>query len=102
MQKISCSWHRFPPQITQHAVWIYARFTLSYQDVEDLLAEQGLNISYDTVRRWFLKFRMPITQNLSSSRPTPNNIWHLDEMVMLKRSIYRSDLCAFDVTRRGV
>lgn len=85
MQKISYSRHRFPSEIIQHAVWLYARFTLSYRDVEDLLAERGLDISYETVRRWFLKFGEPIAKNLRSSRPTPNDIWHLDEMVIAIR-----------------
>jgi transposase-like protein len=85
MQKISYSRHRFPPQIIQHAVWLYARFTLSYRDVEDLLAVRGLNISYETARRWFLKFGEPIARNLRSKRPTPSDIWHLDEMVIVIR-----------------
>ena len=51
MCKISYRRHRFPPVIIQHAVWLYCRFTLSYRDVEDLLAERGLDISYETVRR---------------------------------------------------
>ena len=44
--------HRFPTEIIQHAIWLYLRFTLSYRDVEELLAERGLDISYETVRRW--------------------------------------------------
>jgi transposase-like protein len=48
--------HRFPPEVIQHAIWLYLRFTLSYRDVEELLAERGLDISYETVRRWVLKF----------------------------------------------
>jgi len=44
--------HRFPPEIIQHAIWLYLRFTLSYRDGEELLAERGLDISYETVRRW--------------------------------------------------
>ena len=43
--------HRFPPEIIQNAIWLYLRFTLSYRDVEELLAERGLDISYETVRR---------------------------------------------------
>ncbi|MEH6528212.1 MAG: IS6 family transposase [Sneathiella sp.] len=85
MKKISYSRHRFPPHIIQHAVWLYARFTLSYRDVEDLLAVRGLDISYETIRRWFLKFGEPIARNLRSTRPTPNDIWHLDEMVIVIR-----------------
>ena len=53
---ISFSRHQFPPEIIRHAVWLYLRFTLSYRDVEDLLAERGLDVSYETVRRWVLKF----------------------------------------------
>ena len=56
MAKISYRRHRFPPVIIQHAVWLYLRFTLSYRDVEELLAERELDISYETVRCWVLKF----------------------------------------------
>jgi hypothetical protein len=48
--------HRFPAEIIQHAIWLYLRFTLSYRDVEELLTERGLDVSYETVRRWVLKF----------------------------------------------
>ena len=53
---ISFARPQFPPAITRHAAWLYVRFTLSYRDVEDLLAERGLDLSYETVRRWVLKF----------------------------------------------
>jgi transposase-like protein len=56
MRELSYRRHRFPPVVIQHAVWLYLRFTLSYRDVEDLLAERGLDISYETVRNWVLKF----------------------------------------------
>ena len=56
MAHLSYRRHRFPPPIIQHASWLYLRFTLSYRDVEELLAERGLDISYETVRRWVLKF----------------------------------------------
>ena len=52
MSKISYAGYRFPPVIIQQAVWLYARFTLSFRDVEDLLAERGIMVSYETVRRW--------------------------------------------------
>ena len=51
MPPISYARHRFPPGIIQHAIWLYLRFTLSYRDVEDLLAERGLEVCYETVRR---------------------------------------------------
>ncbi len=50
MIKISYSGYRFPPEIIQHAIWLYIRFTLSFRDVEDLLAERGIMVSYETVR----------------------------------------------------
>jgi transposase-like protein len=83
MQKLSFKRHRFSPQIIQHAIWLYARFTLSYRDVEDLLAERGFEVSYETVRRWLLKFGNPIAANLRSRRPVPSDHWHLDEMVIM-------------------
>ena len=85
MDTISFKRHRFPPDIIRHAIWLYARFTLSYRDVEDLLAERGLDISYESVRRWFLKFGAPIARNLRHTRPIPNGYWHLDEMVIVIR-----------------
>lgn len=85
MQKISFERHRFPSEIIVHAVWLYARFSLNFRDVEDLLAERGLDVSYETVRRWFLKFGNGIARNLRIDRPTPSDHWHLDEMVMVIR-----------------
>ncbi len=85
MQKISYRRHRFPPHLIQHAIWLYAQFSLSYRDIEDLSAERGLDISYETVRRWFLKFGPGVARNLRQSRPTPSDYWHLDEMVIVIR-----------------
>src|SRR6202047_5141516 len=67
--------HRFPPEIIQHAIWLYLRFTLSYHDVEELLAERGLDISYETVRRWVLKFGPSIARGLRQRRPRPSDRW---------------------------
>src|SRR4051812_23856602 len=80
MDQLSYRRHRFPPPIIQHAIWLYLRFTLSYRDVEDLLAERGLEISYETVRRWVLKFGPGIARNLRRCRPRPRGRWHLDGM----------------------
>src|SRR5712671_1732061 len=82
MVHLSYRRHRFPPPIIQHAIWLYLRFTLSYRDVEELLAERGLDISYETVRRWVLKFGPGIARNLRQRRPRPSDRWHLDEMVV--------------------
>ena len=70
MDQLSYRRHRFPPPIIQHAIWLYLRFTLSYRDVEELLAERGLGVSYETVRRRVLKFGPGIARNLRRS-PTP-------------------------------
>ena len=69
MQSVSYARHRFPPAVIQHAVWLYLRFTLSYRDVEDLLAERGLDISCETIRRWVLKFGPLYARNLRRRRP---------------------------------
>ena len=82
MKPIPYARHRFPPDLIRHAVWLYMRFTLSYRDVEDLLAERGLDVSYETVRRWVLKFGSGIAANLRARRCRPDDCWHLDEMVV--------------------
>ena len=78
MTPISFKRHRFPPEIIQHAVWLYARFTLSFRDVEDLLAERGIDVTNETVRRWFLKFGRLISGKLHRSRPRASARCHLD------------------------
>jgi putative transposase len=80
MPKISYAGYRFPPVIIQQAVWLYARFTLSFRDVEDLLAERGIVVSYETVRRWVKHFGSMIAADLRGRRPTPHSTWHLDEV----------------------
>src|SRR5580765_6066729 len=82
MVHLSYRRHRSPPEIIQHAIWLYLRFTLSYRDVEELLAERGLDISYETVRSWVLKFGPVIARRLRRRRPRPSDRWHLDEMVV--------------------
>src|SRR4051794_18508285 len=82
MAEISYRRHRFPPVIIKHAVWLYLRFTLSYRDVEELLAERRLDISYETIRCWVVKFGPLIARRLRRCRPRPSNRWHLDEMVV--------------------
>src|SRR5256885_2766805 len=72
--------HRFPPEIIQHAVWLYLRFTLSFRDVEELLAERSIDVSHETIRRWVEVFGPMIAQRLRSMRPKPHTTWHLDEI----------------------
>src|SRR5690348_4486456 len=87
MIELSYRRHRFPPVVIQNAVWLYLRFTLSYRDVEDLLAERGLEISYETVRTWVLKFGPVIARRLGRHRPRPSDRWHLDEMVVRQADV---------------
>src|SRR5882762_5216253 len=82
MARLSYRRHRFPPPIIQHAIWLYLRFTLSYRDVEEFLAERGVDVSYETVRRWVLKFGPVVARQLRERRPRPSFRWHLDEMVV--------------------
>jgi hypothetical protein len=73
MARLSYRRHRFPPEIIQHAIWLYLRLTLSYRDVEELLAKRGLDVSYETVRRWVLKFGPLIARKLRQRRPRPSD-----------------------------
>jgi putative transposase len=82
MTKISYSGYRFPPEIIHQTIWLYLRFTLSLRDVEDLLAERGIAISYETVRRWVNYFGPIIAAELRKRRPKPHSIWHLDEVYL--------------------
>ncbi len=82
MTSISFARHQFPPDVIRHAVWLYLRFTLSYRDVEDMLAERGLDLTYKTVRRWVTKFGPLFAKELRKRRPRPTSRWHLDEMVV--------------------
>src|SRR5438552_17259198 len=71
MNRISYSGYRFPPDIIQRAVWLYFRFTLSFRDVEDLLAERGIEVSCETIRQWVMRFGPAIARDLRSRRPRP-------------------------------
>ena len=80
MNKISYRYCHFPPDIVQHAVWLYCRYSLSLRDVEELLAERGIEVSYETIRRWVARFGPQIAWRLRQSRPSAHPQWHLDEM----------------------
>jgi len=72
--------HRFPSEIISHAVWLYHVFSLSLRDVELLLAERGIIVSYETVRRWCEKFGESFAKRIRRRRPQPGDKWHLDEV----------------------
>src|SRR5438477_13215297 len=82
MAQLSYRRHRFPARSFSTRSGFNLRFTLSYRDVEELLAERGLDVSYETVRRWVLKFGPLIARKLRQGRPRPSARWHLDEMVV--------------------
>ena len=82
MAKINYSGYRFSPEIIQQAIWRYFRFALSFRDVEDLLAERGIIVSYETVRRWVNHFGPKIAADLRKGRPRPHTTWHLDEVYL--------------------
>jgi putative transposase len=82
MRKISYAGYWFPPEIVRQAIWLYLRFTLSLREVEDLLAERGIIVSYETVRRWVSHFGPMIAADLRSRRPKPHTPWHLDEVYL--------------------
>jgi putative transposase len=73
MAELSYHRHRFLPVVIQLAVWLYLRFALGYRDVKDLLAERGLDISYETLRGWVLKFGPVIARRLRPHRPRPSD-----------------------------
>ena len=79
---ISYKRHRFPQQIIAHAVWLYFRFPLSLRLAEELLLERGIVVSYETIRRWGLKFGPAYAKQLRRRRPTRQDVWHLDEVVI--------------------
>ncbi|WP_336491467.1 IS6 family transposase [Methylobacterium nigriterrae] len=80
MRLLSYSGYCFPSDIIQRAVWMYLRFTLSFRDVEELLAERGITVMYESIRRWVLTFGPLIARGLRARRPKPHARWHLDEV----------------------
>jgi transposase-like protein len=76
------SGYRFPPEIIHQAIWLYLRFTLSFRDAEDLLAQRGITVSYETIRRWVNHFGPIVAADLRKRRPKPCTPWHLDEVYL--------------------
>ena len=72
--------HRFPVEIISHCVWLYFRFTLSFRDIEEMLAMRGVSLSYESVREWCLKFGQTYANGLRHRSPRPGDQWHLDEV----------------------
>ncbi len=77
--------HRFPREIIGHAVWLYHRFSLSFRDVEDLLAQRGVEVSYEAIRQWCMKFGPDYAAKLKRRRGPLGDTWHLDEVFVTIR-----------------
>jgi putative transposase len=74
--------HRFPAEIISHSVWLYFRFALSFRDVEEMLAQRGVVLTYETIRAWCLKFGQTYANDLRRRSPRPGDRWHLDEVFL--------------------
>ena len=82
MNSKSPSYHgyRFPPEIISHAIWLYHRFCMSFRDVEDLLAQRGITVSYEAIRLWCIKFGPEYARGLKRRQGRLGDTWHLDEV----------------------
>ena len=76
--------YRFPPAIISHAVWLYYRFTLSFREVEDLLAHRGVTVSYESIRHWCETFGLGFARRLRQRAGPVGDTWHLDELVTIR------------------
>ena len=74
--------HRFPPDIISYAVWLYFRFNLSHRDIEDLLAERGITVSYESIRLWCIKFGPQFARRLRREHPGFGDTVYIDEVFL--------------------
>jgi putative transposase len=81
--------YRYPSQIISHAVWLYHRFTLSFRDIEELLAARGITVSYETVRNWCDKFGQRYCSQIRKNRGELGDTWYIE---VVKLPFYSSDL----------
>ena len=95
-KSISYQRHRFPADIISHAVWLYYRFCLSFREVEELLAERGIIVTYESVRRWCLKFSPAYARRLNKRQGRLGDAWHLDEAVITIQGEHQYLWCAVD------
>ena len=72
--------YRFPIEIIRHCVWLYFCFSVSFRDVELMMAERGVIVSHESIRQWCLKFGEEYAQKLRKKRGRPGDKWHLDEI----------------------
>ena len=79
-QKSMYQGYRFPPEMISHAVWLYHRFSLSFRDVEDLLAQRGITVTYEAIRQWCRTFGPQYARRLKRRQGRLGDTWHLDEL----------------------
>nr|WP_232787736.1 IS6 family transposase [Paraglaciecola sp. MB-3u-78] len=79
--------YRYPPQIISHAVWLYHRFTLSFRDIEELLVARGITVTYETVRKWCLKFAGRYCNQKKKNRGRLGDTWFLDDVLIKINSV---------------
>ena len=72
--------YRFPREIIAHCVWLYFRFNLSFRDIQEMMLERGLGVSYEAIRLWCLHFGTDYARRLRRRRGRPGDRWHLDEV----------------------
>ena len=96
--------YRFPNQIISHAIWLYHRFTLSFRDIEEILAARGVNVSYESIRQWCLKLTPRIVKSLRRKQGQLGDEWFLDEVFIningQKHYLWRAvdqDGCELDI-----
>jgi putative transposase len=88
-RKSRYSGHRFPPEIISYAVWAYHRFCLSFRDVEELLAQRGIIVSYESIRRWCIKFGPRFRRSLRRHEGRLGDTWHVDEVfIRIQGKVY--------------
>jgi putative transposase len=85
MNQIKPMYHgyRFPPEIISHAIWLYHRFCLSYRDVEDLLAERGIVVSYESIRSWRNKLGPAFARSIKKRQGPFGDTWYMDEVYIV-------------------
>jgi len=74
--------HRFPIDVSSQCVWLYCRFSLSYRDIDLIMAERGLIVSFETVRRWYDKFGCEYSKRLRGCCGLVGDAWHMDEVYL--------------------
>ncbi|MFC7739344.1 transposase [Roseomonas sp. GCM10028921] len=74
--------YRFPAEVIHHATWLYHVFSLSLRDIELILAERGVVVTHESIRRWCLRFGTDFAAKLGKRRPKPGDVWHMDEVYL--------------------